>query len=246
MSDVAAHLVDEVFPAVPARQWVCSPPWRLRAWIGYDRKLCADVLSAFVSALARSLEHRAKAQLSLRSVDDALVGAVAFVQRCDSSLRLNLHFHSLALDGVYVRGATGTLVFHALAAPTQEEVQQVAAWTHAGIERALRARGRSLDEDAGDAHGLTDEQPVMKVWRLLTLAALALITVGSLCSWSHRSSAPRPRPPRVTRPSTGPGRIRGLRSDALARRLEEAPRRGAAHQEDEADEHGRPDAEVGG
>lgn len=161
MSDVAAHLVDEVFPAVPARQWVCSLPWRLRVWAGYDRTLCAEVLSAFVSAVTRSLRHRAKRQLGLASVGDAHVGIVTFVQRSDSSLRLNLHLHSLALDGVYVRDATGTLVFHALCAPTHEEVQQVAAWTHAGIERALQARGRSLDADAGDAHGLTDEQPVL-------------------------------------------------------------------------------------
>jgi hypothetical protein len=45
MADVAGHLVDEVFPAVPMRQWVCSLPWRLRYAMGYDRKLCADVPS---------------------------------------------------------------------------------------------------------------------------------------------------------------------------------------------------------
>ena len=27
MSDAAAHLVDDVFPEVPTRQWVCSLPW---------------------------------------------------------------------------------------------------------------------------------------------------------------------------------------------------------------------------
>ena len=30
MFDIAAHLVDEVLPKVPIRQWVCSLPWRLR------------------------------------------------------------------------------------------------------------------------------------------------------------------------------------------------------------------------
>ncbi|KIG14059.1 Transposon-like protein [Enhygromyxa salina] len=34
MADVAAHLVDEVFPEVPVRQWVCSLPWRLRYAMG--------------------------------------------------------------------------------------------------------------------------------------------------------------------------------------------------------------------
>jgi hypothetical protein len=70
MSDVAAHLVDEVLPwmrlslsqlwQVPIRQWVCSLPWRLRYAMGYDRRLCADVLAVFIAALRRSLRHRAK------------------------------------------------------------------------------------------------------------------------------------------------------------------------------------------
>ena len=107
MSDVAAHLCDDVFPEVPIRQWVCSLPWRLRYVLGYDRKLCADVLGAFIGALTRSLRWRAKRALGLRSVKDALVGALTFVQRGDSALRLNVHFHVMALDGVYVRGEDG-------------------------------------------------------------------------------------------------------------------------------------------
>jgi hypothetical protein len=38
-ADVAAHMVDEVFPEVPIRQWVCSFPWSLRTPLGYDRAL---------------------------------------------------------------------------------------------------------------------------------------------------------------------------------------------------------------
>ncbi len=41
----------DVFPEVPIRQWVCSLPWRLRYALGYDRRLCADVLGAFTGAL---------------------------------------------------------------------------------------------------------------------------------------------------------------------------------------------------
>ena len=103
MNDVAAHLVDKVFPEVPIRQWVASLPWRLRTPMGYDRALCADVLKVFLNALTRSVRHRAKRALGLRSVEDALTGAVTFVQRADGALRLNVHFHTLALDGVYVR-----------------------------------------------------------------------------------------------------------------------------------------------
>ena len=90
MSDVAAHLVDEVLPKEPIRQWVCSLPWSLRYAMAYDRRLCADVLGAFIRALTRSLRRRAKRHLDLRSVDEAQVGAVTFIQRSDSALRLSL------------------------------------------------------------------------------------------------------------------------------------------------------------
>jgi hypothetical protein len=81
MSDIAAHLVDEVLPEVPIRQWVCSLPWRLRYALAYDRALCAAVLDAFVRALTRSLKWRAKRCLGLHSVEDALVGALTVIQR---------------------------------------------------------------------------------------------------------------------------------------------------------------------
>jgi hypothetical protein len=161
MSDVAAHLVDEVLPEVPVRQWVCSLPWRLRYAMGYDRRLCSDVLTAFVSSLRRSLRHRAKRELGLRSVTDAQIGALTFIQRADSSLRLSVHFHTLVLDGVYIRGPTGGLRFHRLTRPTSEQVAEVARWTHERLGRVLERHGRSLDEldDAPDE--LAQDQPAL-------------------------------------------------------------------------------------
>jgi Transposase zinc-binding domain len=88
MADLAAHLVDEVLPKVAIRQWVCSLPWRLRVPLAYDRALCADVLAALVGALQRSLRWRAKRALGLRWVGAAEIGAVTFVQRCDSAREL--------------------------------------------------------------------------------------------------------------------------------------------------------------
>ncbi|WP_181197928.1 transposase, partial [Enhygromyxa salina] len=105
--------------------------------MGYDRKLCADVLDAFIASLRRSLRCRAKAKLGLRSVEDARFGAITFIQRADSSLRLNVHFHCLVLDGVYVRDDEGELRFHSLGAPTHEEVTEVARWTHARLSGVL-------------------------------------------------------------------------------------------------------------
>ncbi len=59
MSDTALYWVEKVFPEVAVRQWVCSLPWMLRVHLNCDRKLCADVLEAFVVEVSRSLKHRA-------------------------------------------------------------------------------------------------------------------------------------------------------------------------------------------
>ena len=145
MADLAAHLIDEVLPEVPVRQWVCSLPWRLRYALAYDKRLCTDVLNAFVGSIRRSLRHRAKRELGLRSVENAQFGGVTFIQRVDSSLRLNVHFHSLVLDGVYVREKTGELRFHALPGPTPEQVAEVARWTQERIVRVFERHGRPLE-----------------------------------------------------------------------------------------------------
>ena len=153
MADTALHLVQSVLPEVPVRQWVCSLPWRLRVLCGYDRKLCAEVLDAFMVELTRSLKHRAK-----RALRHALTGAVSVIQRGDSSLRLNVHFHVLVLDGVYVREAqSAPLVFHALAEPTADEVALVAKRTALRVQKILARHGRTLDGtgelDAHEAQG---------------------------------------------------------------------------------------------
>jgi hypothetical protein len=82
------------------RHWVCTFHWGVRAVLGYDKRLCARTVSAFVAELSRSLRRRAKKHLGLASVAGAHTGAVAAIQRTDSALRLNVHLHVLALDGV--------------------------------------------------------------------------------------------------------------------------------------------------
>jgi hypothetical protein len=92
-----------------------------------------------VGELCCSLAHRAKHALGLSSVADAHPGAVCAVQRTDGALRLNVHLHVLALDGVYVRDAgSQKLEFHALATPTRAEVQEVCHRTAERVEKLLR------------------------------------------------------------------------------------------------------------
>lgn len=163
MTDTAVHLEERVLPEVPLRQWVCSLPWRLRYLCGYDRKLCSEVVGAFVTEVMRSLRRRAKRLLGLDSVTQAHSGAVTFVQRFDSALRLDVHAHTLALDGVYVRGADGQLAFHALPEPSSAEVADVALRTAKRVGTILERHGRSLEglfEGAADSEAdtLSEEQ----------------------------------------------------------------------------------------
>ncbi len=133
MTDTACHLRERVLPEVPLRQWVCSLPWELRLAVGYDGALCSAVVRAFVEEVQRSYRWRAKRHLGLSSVELAHTGAVTFIQRFDSALRLNPHPHTLALDGVYVRGDDGQLDFQPLPAPSAEEVAEVARRTAARV-----------------------------------------------------------------------------------------------------------------
>ena len=137
MLDTSVHLEQNVFPEVPIRHWICSLPWGLRSLLGYDSGRCAKVMATFVRELSRSLKKRAKKLLSLRSMNLAQTGAVCAVQRTDSALRLNVHSHVLALDGVYVRDADGQLRFYALPTPTAAEVAEVASRTASRIDILL-------------------------------------------------------------------------------------------------------------
>jgi hypothetical protein len=154
MNDLALHLVDEVIPRVPVRQWICSMPWSLRVPMGYDRGLCNDVLAVWAQELSRSYRWRAKRLLGLPGVERALPGSVTVVQRWDSAVRLcpHPHTHTLCLDGVYVRSPLRPgLEFIELPEPTDEELYDLAARVASCVERVLVKHGRHLDgPDMGD------------------------------------------------------------------------------------------------
>jgi len=155
MADTAAHLVDRVLPRVPVRQWVLSLPFGLRYRLAFDRELTADVLRVFMRAVFGSLRRRTRPERA--GSGPALGGAVTFVQRFGGALNLNVHFHTLVLDGTYRSTENDpTLRFHAAPPPESEELEWVLQRVVRGIVRVIERRGLGDEPDQ-----LTEEDPLL-------------------------------------------------------------------------------------
>jgi len=74
---------------------------------------------------------------------------------------LNVHFHSLVLDGVYAAGPSGALRFHALPPTDDAEVGRVAGQVARRIVRLLERSGLAPDADPAEADPLPDKEPLL-------------------------------------------------------------------------------------
>src|SRR2546427_2339905 len=142
MAAQAAHLVDAVLPRVAVRQWVLSLPHRLRYLLAWNHKLCRAVLGVYVRALLGFQRRRARR----RGVSGGQGGAVTVIQRFGGGLNLNVHFHTLVLEGVFTAIGDGGVRFHPLPPPTDEEVARVLATVATRVRRLLRRRGLEAEE----------------------------------------------------------------------------------------------------
>ncbi len=153
MANTAAHLVDRVLPDVPVRQYVLSLPYELRQLAAFKADVLTAVARIFVEAVFAVYRQRAKRA----GLEDAQCGAVTFVQRF-GSLNLNVHFHVMVLDGVFVRDPSGRgrPVFHASGPPTPADLQAVVLGTQRRCAAWLRRRGHL---DSRPAEERSNEPP---------------------------------------------------------------------------------------
>jgi hypothetical protein len=156
MAEQAAHLVDHVLPHVPVRQWVLTLPHRLRYLLAYNHALCRAVLGVAVRAVLAFYRRRA----GRTGVRDGRSGAVTVIQRFGGGLQLNVHFHTLVLDGVFAEGDDGGLEFHAAEPPSDEEVARLLATIYRRVRRLLARRGLDVD-DTPDVDPLAEESPAL-------------------------------------------------------------------------------------
>src|SRR5881409_3991469 len=100
MAQRAAHLVERVIPWVPTRQWVGSVPIPLRYWMASSQDLTAKVHTIIRTTIAQYYVNQAVKDGAERS--QVHPGSVTFIQRFGSALNLNVHYHLLFLEGVYL------------------------------------------------------------------------------------------------------------------------------------------------
>ena len=146
MEEGAAWLCGRILPAVPLRQWVLSLPKVLRYLLAYDGKLCRAVAKTAMQEVFRFQRLQARRALGLGSTRQAHTGAMVAVQRFGSALDLNIHFHALVLDGVFVVDAFGHPAFMELAPPSLADLHRVAARIAEAVLALLRRRRIWLDE----------------------------------------------------------------------------------------------------
>jgi hypothetical protein len=82
----AAHLIDEVLPLVPIRQWVLSLPLNVRYMMLYDHDLTLAVLKEFASSLLGFYQDQARQQ----GIDNPLAGMVTAIQRFGGHANANV------------------------------------------------------------------------------------------------------------------------------------------------------------
>ena len=142
MAEAAALLVDEVFPEQPVRQWVLSFPYPLRFLFANKPEVMTRVLGIVYRVIATHLISKAGFTRT-----HARTGAVTLIQRFGSALNLNLHFHMLFLDGVYVERGDGRIRFRWVKAPLSAELTHLADTIARRVGRYLERQGL-LERDA--------------------------------------------------------------------------------------------------
>jgi len=90
MAETAAHLVEQVIPHVPVRQWVVAFPIPLRHLFASQPHLLSPVLQVIHRVLSTFVIHQAGLTHA-----QAQTGAVTLIQRFGSAANLNIHLHCL-------------------------------------------------------------------------------------------------------------------------------------------------------
>jgi hypothetical protein len=134
MVETAAHLVDNVLPVAPYRQWILTLPVPLRFWCATNRKLAAKVHRIII----KNIENHYISLAKRAGVQNPEPGSITFVQHFGSALQFNLHYHILFLDGIFTESGKKFLPAEKL---QDQHVETVLARIAQQVIKLCRKRG---------------------------------------------------------------------------------------------------------
>jgi len=141
MAQMAAHLVEQVIPWVPTRQWVVSVPIPLRYWTASSPDLTATVHTIIRTTIGQYYVNQAVTQGHERT--HVHPGSVTFIQRFGSALNVHVHYHLLFLEGAFLdRTDQGRKpCFLQSEPPTDTDITEVIQKISRRVIRTLRRLG---------------------------------------------------------------------------------------------------------
>ncbi len=156
MAEEAAHLVDNVLPVAPYRQWVFTFPFWLRYVMAWDIRL-RDTIHGIVADCTRQFYLR---HATLSGVKLAKCGGLSVEHRFDSAIKIDLHYHLLMADGVFVRtraraGQPARVKFLPAEPLKPHDVPEVLAHVESRVMKLLKRRG--MLQETADGQPPPDE-----------------------------------------------------------------------------------------
>jgi hypothetical protein len=203
MSNTAAHLLDHVIaPDVALRQWVLTVPFELRLLLAAK----PDVLSAIGRIFIQEIQRWQRQQARALGVEHAEGAAVSFCQRFGSSLNLNVHWHVIVPDALFLLDAKGESVDTLKhRAPTRLDLAEIVTAVATRSVRWLEKHGylrKVGDEDENPAETGEADSPWMRCLQ-------GSLGVGELQRWpEHGRAEDTPDPTRgrsLPKPTKGLG-----------------------------------------
>ncbi|MBK7773633.1 MAG: transposase [Sandaracinaceae bacterium] len=150
MADQAKHLVEQVMPPVPYRQWVLSFPHGLRWRMAHDHELTRSVWAIARKAIDGLYRARAANVGPPGHHDSARPGSVMAIQRFGGALNLNVHFHALYTDGSFHERSDGQVVFLPTSPPTVPEIEALVTRIKLRVASLLEKLGLGTDDEDPD------------------------------------------------------------------------------------------------
>jgi len=134
------------------RQLVLTVPWPRRWLLARRPALARAVLRCALWVVTRWL--RSRGGTAARA---GAPGSVTVIQRFGSALNLNLHFHVLILDGLFVPGPGGLPRFQRARPWTQADVDRLVETIATRCEALLARHGHGPDGEPGAGEPSEDD-----------------------------------------------------------------------------------------